>query len=67
MADNKCVCCGAIIPEGMIACPNCLVVVNKEKTCENCIHIAVCGKFSATGGHVRNCKHFLVERGAEDG
>ena len=25
MADNRCVCCGEIIPEGMIACPNCLV------------------------------------------
>jgi hypothetical protein len=22
--DNRCVCCGEIIPEGMIACPNCL-------------------------------------------
>ena len=31
MADNRCVCCGEIIPEGMIACPNCLVV-SKKKT-----------------------------------
>ena len=26
--------------------------------CNNCLHIAVCGKYLATGGHVRNCKHF---------
>ena len=25
MAD-KCICCGAIVPEKMTACPNCLVV-----------------------------------------
>ena len=24
MADNRCVCCGAIIPEGRMACPSCL-------------------------------------------
>ena len=23
--DNRCICCGEIIPEGLIACPNCLV------------------------------------------
>jgi hypothetical protein len=26
---NRCVCCGAIIPEGLIACHNCLVVSNQ--------------------------------------
>ena len=33
---NTCICCGEIIPEGMIACPNCLVVSKKktEKTVE---------------------------------
>jgi hypothetical protein len=29
--DNRCVCCGEIIPEGMIACPNCLVVSKKKE------------------------------------
>lgn len=23
--DNRCICCGEIIPEGMLTCPNCLV------------------------------------------
>ena len=59
MTENRCVCCGEIIPEGWMACPNCLVVVKKAKTCENCIHVEVCGKYQATGGHVRNCKHWL--------
>ena len=31
MNDNRCVCCGEIIPEGMIACPNCLVVSKRGK------------------------------------
>lgn len=31
MNDNRCVCCGDIIPEGMMACPNCLVVSKKTK------------------------------------
>lgn len=25
--------------------------------CNNCIHKAVCSKFAATGGHVRECEH----------
>ena len=29
--------------------------------CDNCLHIAVCGKYQATGGHVRNCKHFVTD------
>ena len=32
MADaDRCVCCGEIIPEGTMACPNCLVVSKKKK------------------------------------
>lgn len=30
--------------------------------CNNCIHKAVCSKFAATGGHVRECEHFREER-----
>ena len=30
--------------------------------CNNCIHKTVCGKFAATGGHVRECEHFKEER-----
>ena len=29
--DNTCVCCGEIIPEGTMVCPNCLVVSKKQK------------------------------------
>lgn len=36
MADNRCVCCGEIIPEGMIACPNCLVVSKKKTELKPC-------------------------------
>lgn len=32
MSENRCVCCGEIIPEGMIACPNCLVVSKRQAT-----------------------------------
>ena len=32
MNDNRCICCGEIIPEGMIACPNCLVVSKRQAT-----------------------------------
>ena len=28
--------------------------------CQQCIHLAVCGTYDATGGNVRNCKHFVV-------
>ena len=32
--DNKCICCGAIIPEGLMTCPNCTdVVQNKQCDC----------------------------------
>lgn len=30
--------------------------------CNNCIHKAVCSKFAATGGYVRECGHFREER-----
>ena len=33
--------------------------------CNNCIHKAVCSKFAATGGHVRECEHFREDRKGE--
>ena len=33
--------------------------------CNNCIHKAVCSKFAATGGYVRECEHFREERRGE--
>lgn len=30
MAEDRCICCGAIIPEGSLACVNCLVYAKKE-------------------------------------
>jgi hypothetical protein len=27
---DKCICCGEILQEGMIACPNCLVFVKQQ-------------------------------------
>ena len=30
--------------------------------CDNCLHKPVCGKFQATGGHVRECEHFREDR-----
>ena len=29
--EDRCVCCGAIIPEGSWACPRCLVCVNAKQ------------------------------------
>lgn len=29
---SNCVCCGEVIPESYLACPNCLVVVKEKKT-----------------------------------
>ena len=41
MTDNTCISCGEIIPEGMIACPNCLVVSKKKlKPCPFCGGVA---------------------------
>ena len=31
----------------------------KTMTCKKCLHIEVCGKYQATGGHVWNCKHWM--------
>ena len=33
--------------------------------CNNCIHKAVCSKFAATGGHVRECEHHREDRKGE--
>lgn len=30
--------------------------------CNNCIHKTVCGKFADTGGHVRECEHYIEDR-----
>ena len=27
-------------------------------TCKECLHVAVCGRYAATGGRVRDCEHF---------
>lgn len=34
MTEDRCVCCGEIIPEGMMVCPNCLVA-SKEGGAED--------------------------------
>ena len=38
MRENRCVCCGEIIPEGKQVCQNCLVTVNNKPNngCERC-------------------------------
>lgn len=28
---NRCVCCGEVIPEGAMVCPNCLVAVGERR------------------------------------
>lgn len=30
-------------------------------TCKECLHLAVCGRYTATGGNVRECKHFVTD------
>lgn len=30
--EDRCVCCGEIIPEGQMACPHCLVTVREESS-----------------------------------
>ena len=30
MNEDRCICCGAVIPEGRMVYPNCLVVVKKD-------------------------------------
>ena len=34
MAEDRCVCCGEIIPEGTMACPNCMVASKKTRIIE---------------------------------
>jgi hypothetical protein len=29
--EDRCVCCGNVIPEGRMVCPNCLVTVGEDK------------------------------------
>lgn len=36
MNEDRCVCCGEIVPEGSLACPNCLVCVKEKDDAENC-------------------------------
>ena len=40
MAEDRCVCCGEIIPEGMMVCPNCLVASKEEKRLYNAHEVA---------------------------
>lgn len=35
MNEDRCICCGEIIPEGRMVCPNCLVVVKEERGVSN--------------------------------
>ena len=35
MAENRCICCGEIIPEGMMVCPKCQLS-QKEEHCNWC-------------------------------
>lgn len=30
--------------------------------CESCMHVAVCSKYQATGGHVRDCRHYAEQK-----
>ena len=30
-------------------------------TCKNCLHVAVCARYSATGGMVKKCQHFATD------
>ena len=31
MTNNRCVCCGAIIPEGLQVCPQCLAAADEHR------------------------------------
>lgn len=55
MSENRCVCCGEIIPEGMQVCVNCLTKEN-ERLKERCYMIAdgdLCGYCSYVCNHRR--------------
>lgn len=43
--EDRCVCCGDIIPEGQMACPNCLCYVKKNDTVLICATKALEGVF----------------------
>lgn len=30
MNEDRCICCGEIIPEGRMVCPNCLLTVKED-------------------------------------
>ena len=41
---DRCVCCGEVIPEGSMVCPNCLVCHTKPSVCDDyckCCHFVV--------------------------
>lgn len=40
--DNRCMCCGAIIPEGRQVCPNCLVYGGNGKTDSTIVKVETC-------------------------
>jgi hypothetical protein len=49
--EDRCICCGEIIPEGMMACPNCMVASEKpmpKHPCQGCIYYKVCGESTRT-------------------
>lgn len=33
--------------------------------CDKCLHKEVCGKYIATGGHVKSCEHFYCRGSVE--
>ena len=36
MSEDRCICCGAVIPEGVSVCPSCLLRVRKKKEPKDC-------------------------------
>lgn len=48
MNNNRCVSCGAIIPEGLQVCPNCDI-----KACQDC-------KYSELENGYLKCKRFIL-------
>ena len=36
MSEDRCICCGAVIPEGVSVCPSCLLRVRKKKEPKEC-------------------------------
>lgn len=69
--NNRCVCCGEIIPEGLMVCPKCLAVTNKRKRCKmrhengNCLP---CGGFcTSVNDEICTALHQAYDRGRTDG